>query len=256
MGTTLTGLRTRGSAAVLTVVLGLAITGCGGGDNEPAAESAASPADPTSRGTSPPVDASVSEESSPSVAPSPSSYLPVPAGVTLTDQGAELAVVQPATVAWQPRQDVTGVLDVSVDRLEKTSLAESFVGWKIPPETETATPFFVRATITNRGESDLGARPIPLYAVDATATLIEATSFASEFKPCRNGQFPKAFPTGARVQACLVFFVPDPGQLAAVSFRPTQEFDAITWTGEVLAPKTARGGGAREPTDPAASPSA
>jgi len=31
--------------------------------------------------------------------------------------------------------------------------------------------------------------------------------------------------------------VPDHGKLIAISFRPTQDFDAITWDGPVRSPK-------------------
>jgi hypothetical protein len=37
--------------------------------------------------------------------------------------------------------------------------------------------------------------------------------------------------------------VPRQGQLTAVSFRPTQEFDPITWTGELQDPKPPKAGG-------------
>lgn len=220
--------RTRGLAAALSVVLGLGLAGCGGSD-VPAARTPASSDVATATPT-------------PTPSPSPSSYLPVPDGVTLSDQGSALAVGDTATVAWQPRQDVTGVLDVTVDRLEKTTLKKSFAGWKIPADTQGAKPYFVRATITNRGTTDVGGRPVPLYIVDGSNTLIEATSFASVFKPCRRGVFPKSFPAGATAQVCLVYFAPDKGDLTAVSFRPTQEFNPITWIGELLAPRPSKGG--------------
>ena len=40
---------------------------------------------------------------------------------------------------------------------------------------------------------------------------------------------PAKFTHGKRTSVCLVYFAPDHGKLAAVSFRPTQDFDAITW---------------------------
>jgi hypothetical protein len=44
------------------------------------------------------------------------------------------------------------------------------------------------------------------------------------------------------VKVCLVFLAPKKGDLTAVSFRPTQEFDPITWTGELQKPKPPKPG--------------
>jgi hypothetical protein len=234
-------VRTRGLAAALTVSLGLVVglgaAGCSGSDGQSDATSAG----PASSSGS----AEASAGSSATPAPSAAPYLPVPDGVTLSDQGSTLSVGDTATVAWQPRQDVTGVIDVTIDRLEKTTLGRSFSGWKIPKSTQDSKPYFVRATVVNRGATDVGGRPVPLYIVDGSNTLIEATSFASVFKPCRHGVFPESFPAGATAQVCLVYFAPTRGALTAVSFRPTQEFNPITWTGELKTPKGSKARQAR-----------
>jgi hypothetical protein len=169
--------------------------------------------------------------------PSPVDDLILPEGTDVTPGGSELAVGDTATVAYEVRQGVVAVLDITVTRLEKTSFAESFVGWDIDAETQTKKPYFVRATVTNTGETDLAGRPVPLYIVDGTNTLVEATSFESTFEPCQPGVLPKAFPTGSTKDVCLVFLAPNKGELTAVSFRPTQEYDPITWTGELQKPK-------------------
>ena len=39
------------------------------------------------------------------------------------------------------------------------------------------------------------------------------------------------------MKVCLVFLAPKKGDLTAVSFRPTQDYDPITWTGELKEPK-------------------
>ena len=39
------------------------------------------------------------------------------------------------------------------------------------------------------------------------------------------------------MKVCLVFLAPKKGDLTAVSFRPTQEYDPITWTGDLEKPK-------------------
>ena len=163
--------------------------------------------------------------------------LPVPEGVELSAEGSQLEVGETATVAYEVKQGVVGVLDIRVTRLEKTSFKKSFVGWDLDPGQKKANPYFVRAKVTNLGETDLGGRRVPLYIVDGTNTLVESTTFASAFTPCEPGPFPKKFRPGKKTKVCLVFLAPRKGELTAVSFRPTQEFDPITWTGELEKPK-------------------
>ena len=203
-------------------VLTLALVGCS--DDSESPESADSE--------------SSSESTSESGSASPSDTLLVPDGVELTEQGSSLEVGETATVAYEVRQGVVGVLDITVTRLEKTSFAESFVGWDLDDETKKAKPYFVRATVTNRGETDLGEMRLqPLYIVDGTDTLVEATLFGSTFKPCHPDAFPAPFPPGASADLCLVYLAPDKGDLVAASFRPTETDIPITWTGELKQPK-------------------
>ncbi len=212
--------------AVLTVGL---LAGCAGNsessEDEPS-ESAAS--SPSASSTSP-----VADEAS---------YLPAPEGVELTAQGSDLAVGDSAVVAWEPRQELVGVLDITVSRLERTSFDESFEGWQLDAQTRTTTPYFVRVGIENTGDSDVGGRDVPLYAVDPTDTLIQASTFQARFDPCPgNGVFPETFGPGDAKDICLVYLVPDGGELTAVSFRPNQDFDPITWTGPIKKPKADKG---------------
>jgi hypothetical protein len=210
------------SVAALTVAAAL-VAGCSGDDKGSGAGGSASPS------------ATSGETGTASTSATPT--LPVPAGVELSPEGSQLAVGDTATVAYELRQDVVGVLDIKVNRLEKTSFKKSFVGWDLDQAQKKSNPYFVRVTLTNRGDTDLGGKRIPLYIVDGTNTLVEATTFASAFPPCEPGEFPKRFKTGRTMKACLVFLSPKKGDLTAVSFRPTQEYDPITWTGELEKPK-------------------
>jgi hypothetical protein len=206
---------------------------------------------------SPSTSGSGSESASESGSAEPS--LPVPAGVELSPEGGQLEVGDTATVAYELRQGVVGVLDIKVTRLEKTSFKKSFVGWDLDQGQKNSNPYFVRVTLTNRGETDLGGKKVPLYIVDGTNTLVEATPFASAFPPCEPGTFPKTFKPGREMKACLVFLSPKDGDLTAVSFRPTQDYDPITWTGTLEKPKPPKPGkpgkggkggkGDDEPTD-------
>lgn len=193
----------------------LALSACSGGDEDPKA-------DETGEGTS----AAASDEP----------YLPVPDGVELTDQGSELELGDTATVAYEPRQDEVAALEITVTRIDKASF-KLFVGWKLSPETKKTTPYFVHAKVKNVGDTDLGGRPVPVYGVDGTNKLIEASTFASTFKPCPSDPLPKKFRTGDSVKTCLVYLAPDRGELTAASFRPVEEFDPITWTGKITRPE-------------------
>ena len=202
----------------LTVALTLTLAGCGDAGEDPEGEGTSSPTE--------------SAEAEP--------YLPVPEDVELTDQGSTLAVGDTATVAYEPRQDLVGAMDIKVTSLEKASF-DQFVGWELTPEIKSTSPYFVRATVTNVGDTDLGGRPVPLYVVDGENRLIESSLFTGAFKPCEGASFPQKFKGGDTLKACMVYLAPGKGDLTAVSFRPSQEFNPIVWEGEVEAAKGSGG---------------
>ncbi len=212
-------------AAVVLVLCGGLLAGCSDDGKGP----------DVGESTSPAASGSGSESASEDGTPTPT--LPVPEGVELSPEGGQLEVGDTATVAYELRQGVVGVLDIKVTRLEKTSFKKSFVGWDLDQGQKNSNPYFVRVTLTNRGETDLGGKKVPLYIVDGTNTLVEPTPFASAFPPCEPGTFPKKFKPGRKLKACLVFLSPKQGDLTAVSFRPTQAYDPITWTGVLEKPK-------------------
>jgi hypothetical protein len=229
------------------VAVALVLGGCSGSDSTSSAGGApsATSGSSTSSGASP----SGSAPGSSSAAASP--YLPVPDGVQLTAQGSKLSVGDHAVVAYEPRQDSVGVLDIKVTKLERTTFKRSFQGWQLDDATRRTTPYFVTVKVVNVGKTDLGGRPVPLYIVDGHNTLIESSTFASTFKPCPSGPFPKKFRPGSTLWTCQVYLAPKHGDLTAVSFRPTQDFNPITWTGDITtasAPTSGKHHGASKKT--------
>jgi hypothetical protein len=204
------------AAALLALVL--ALSACGG-DGEPGSGGSSE-----SGGSGGNTAGEASTEDEP--------YLPVPEGVELTAQGSGLAVGDTAVVAYEPRQDVVGALEITVTNLVDANFSD-FVGWKLTPETRETNPYFVEATVKNVGKTNLAGEGVPLYVVDGNNKLIEASTFQSTFKPCSPESFPKPFKTGDKGKFCLVYLAPDKGDLTAVSFRPVEEFDPITWTGKL-----------------------
>ena len=169
----------------------------------------------------------------PTEVPSATPYLPVPAGVELTQPGSQLDLEEHAVVAYKPRQDQIAALDIVVTKLEKTSI-EDFSAWQLNDEQKKSTPYYVRVTVENVGDTDLGGRPVPLYVVNEENVLLESTPFASSYKPCPSTPFPEKFGPGATTNTCLVYLAPNRGDLEAVSFRPEESFNPIVWEGEVV----------------------
>lgn len=215
------GAVTRAGTFVSLLLCGALVAGCSSDDGEPETP------DPSD---------SASSSASPAAGESPSSGLPE--GVELTAEGTDLALGDEAVVSYQPRQDAVGVIELSVTRIERTTFRRSFAGWQLGAGAKRTTPYFVRATVTNAGETDLGGRQVPLYGVDSADTLVEASTFKGRFKPCPSRPFPKPFAAGATHEACLVYLAPAGTTLTSVVFRPTQESVPITWTGPVTQVRT------------------
>lgn len=217
MSTARTTSRLLGLSAT-AVLLAAGLTGCSGSDGTPSGTGSTTPA-----GTA-----------------SASAYLPVPDGVELTPPGTQLSVGDHAVVAYEPRQDEVGALDLDVTKLEKASIKPTFSAWQLSSDQKSSTPYFVHVRVKNVGDTDLGGRRVPLYVVDDQNVLLESTPFASSFAPCPSTPLPATFKPGDATDVCLVYLAPKHGRLTAVSFRPEETFDPILWTGEVskyVAPK-------------------
>jgi hypothetical protein len=214
----------RCALSALTAVVALLLAGCGGGDSSPAtggsSTSGLSQSTDGPDGTPTPTDAVVQ-------------------GVKLSPEGSRLRLRQTARVSWKPDQRSTAVASIAVTRLQRVPIS-TFADWRLPPETLKATPYIVHATVRNLGRTNLAGAPVPLYLLDQRNTLLQSSSFQAQFKACPSTPLPAKFTRGKSVSVCLVYFVPDHGKLVAISFRPTQDFDAITWDGPVGSPKHAK----------------
>ncbi|MGB0099192.1 MAG: hypothetical protein WBP61_02835 [Nocardioides sp.] len=199
----------------------------------------------SSDGSEPEADANTDgSPSAPTASPSESTYLPVPEGVELTPPGSELAVGDHAVVAYMPRQEQVGALDIAVRKLERAKISD-LSAWQLSPAQQKSTPYYVTATVKNVGDINLGGRSVPLRIVNEDNVLVDPTPFASSFKPCPSTPFPKKFGPGKSTRTCLVYLAPDKGKLVAVSFRPEETFDPIIWTGDVVnegEPASGKGG--------------
>ena len=175
--------------------------------------------------------ASASPSASPSVA-LPTGDVKVPSGTKLTAPGTDLGFGDTATVAYEANKMKASVLALTVDSVQ-TGTIRDFSAYQLDARTKQSTPYYVRATVKNVGTGDLGLAGVPLLAVDARNTLIQASSFSNSFKRCPSTGLPAKFAGGATSTVCLVYLVPSAGTLTAMSYRPLQAFEPITWKGTV-----------------------
>jgi hypothetical protein len=213
-----------GSATAVLVTAALVLAGCSGSGSSspqsgPGSTSAGHSTGSTSTGTS---------------------SLPVPKGITVTPQGSSLTLGQEATVAWQPDQKTVGVIKMAVTRQQQVPVS-TFRDFRLDRASRRSTPYFVHVTVKNLGTSDLGHVPVPLYLLDQHHTLLQASTFQARFPACPSRPLPAKFKRGSHTTVCLVYFVPKHGKLVAMSFRPSEDYDAITWHGAVQKPQHGKG---------------
>ncbi|MDN5744490.1 MAG: hypothetical protein L0H31_05135 [Nocardioidaceae bacterium] len=165
----------------------------------------------------------------------PAPYLDVPEGVTLTEPGIALDLGDKATVAFQRRQDEVDIVEITVERIERTSFRESFATWNLSDDVAARTPYFVRVSLTNADEDDLGGRTLNgvLWANDGS-TLEAPNGYTSRALPaCAGKSLPKTFPPGASVDLCEVYFIAPAQPLKNMLFQPPGGLEPITWSGKV-----------------------
>lgn len=209
----------RTSRLVLPILaLGLAVSGCGGG-------SGSADDEPSKAAASPSTDL-------------PTGDVEVPEGVTPTKAGAELDFGDTATVAYEPNTSKASVLDLTVKSVQRGRIKD-LAAYQLDAATKKATPYYVDVVVENVGTGDLGGAAVPLFAVDGRDSLIQPSSFTSPFTTCPSTPLPAEFGKGERTSGCLAYLVPDGGELTAVSFRPLQTFEPITWEGTVEPPAKA-----------------
>jgi hypothetical protein len=174
--------------------------------------------------------------SSSDASPSPSSTVKVPDDVKLTDQGSKLSFGDSGTVIYEPSKVRGSVLKLTVQKVQQGSLKD-FTGFILDDAYKRkASYYYATVRVKNVGEGDVGGVPVPLWGINNANVLLPAVNFTTSFKKCPSRPLPKSFGSGDAVSTCLVYLAPNHGKLEGVSYRPSQEFNPITWTGTIEKP--------------------
>ena len=212
------------TSRVAAVALGSALAvgllaGCGGSDGDGAdQDEATSESSSTEAASAEPTDG----------------YLPVPEGVVLAEPGTSLSLGDQATIAWRPRQDTVVALDLTIERIDRTTFNESFGGWVVRPEMKSQVPYFVQVRATNVGEEAVGGLLVPLYGYSAAEKMYEPLDFREEpFDPCPGGSLPEKLRPGKKTDLCFVYLLPKDEELAAAAFDLGGDLPPVTWTGPI-----------------------
>ncbi len=201
-------------AAAAATVGGLALTGCSSGNPDSGASASASS----------------------SASPSPTTTVSVPPSAKLTAPGTNLSFGDSATVVFEPTKTTGTVLTLTVQSAQQGTLSDFKAFTLDDPYKKQANYYYVKVRVENVGEGDVGGVPVPLWGVNHDNTLLPAVNFTTTFAKCPSKPLPAKFGPGASIDTCLVYLSPDKGSLDAVSYRPSQEFNPIRWTGTVLPP--------------------
>ena len=213
------------SVVALASVAALGLSGCSSGSDDPAPAATSSPTAATS---------------SASTSPSPTTDVSVPAGTELTAPGSTLSFGAPATVVFEPKRGRGTVLQLTV-RAVRQGRVSDFAGFILDdPYERNAAYYYAAVSVKNIGQGVVGGVPVPLWGVNDANTLLPAVSFTTRYPRCPSRALPARFAPAASLSTCLVYLSPRRGRLTSVSYRPSQQADPITWTGDIAAPTPTR----------------
>lgn len=166
----------------------------------------------------------------------PTGHVEVPASIEndLTAPGTDLKFGEKAVVAYEPNDKRNSVLELTVTGARRGDIAD-LASYTMDAETKKSAPYYVDVTVTNVGRGDVGRTAIPLLGM-YDDFLLQAWGFTNTFKPCPSRPLPQSFAPADTTKACLMFLVPNGGELEGLSFRPSQKFAPIEWTGDITTP--------------------
>jgi hypothetical protein len=157
------------------------------------------------------------------------------AGSAGPQPGDELTLGEDAPLAWQPKQGLDGQVEVSVDRMDQSTMKD-FSAFKLDRAMKRSTPYYVHVSVENTGTANLSGVELPIFLDNGSDVLFPSARITSSFEPCPSRPLPKGFTEGKRAKLCLVFLAAEKTKLQAIAMRPTDDVEPVTWTGDVTRP--------------------
>lgn len=141
--------------------------------------------------------------------------------------GTELSVREEATVPFLLPNGPEVPIALSVTEIEAGAIAD-LENFEIPADLNDAHPYYVRFTYTNVGEEDLSNHQVAgfvAFDADGGELMPSMTMGGSEpFTTCQN-RAPAELAGGASHEGCVLFLVPDDGELASVGYRGNYRYE-------------------------------
>ncbi len=158
----------------------------------------------------------------------PTSPVPVPEGVELTELGSTVEVGEAAVASYVIGQQRASVVEVTVSKVKRGS-GRDFVGYELDKSTAASTPWYVEAQMKALATKGEGPATLPLFGFDSTDTFFPAAEVPGSFEPCPPSET-QPLREGERVRGCLVFFVPPKATFEAVQLRAQDGVEPISWS--------------------------
>lgn len=153
----------------------------------------------------------------------------LPEGVTLSKPAMTLDPGQAATVVVEGGGDgAASAVTTKVTEISPGDIKD-FGSFRLDAASRAATPYYVKATVTNRGPDSLKGTSAPFVAHDDANVVYPPNVITGPFKPCEGGTLPEKFESGDSAEVCLVFLVPKGRTLVSIDADSRKPADAVRW---------------------------
>lgn len=155
------------------------------------------------------------------------------------EAGSTLEFGESATLTWQPKENLEGTVEVTVQGATKATMKD-FSAFKLDPAMRKSTPYYVKVAVENSGETDLSGLSLPIFLDNGTDVLFPPARINSSFTPCPSRPLPKKFVSGKKASLCLVFLASEGTELQSVAMRADESEPTVDWSGQVTDPAKAK----------------